>query len=127
MARHGGGGSGGGRLAGGGRPPCPRLLLRPAVAEKAVKAAWYLLGVAPWGHSVQKLISDFPQKDQLPDLDAVAEKAVVLDRLYVPTRYPNGLPELTPEKSYFAADSQRAIDLARGVMESFAKWMEQWQ
>jgi HEPN domain-containing protein len=89
-------------------------------AEKAVKAAWYLIGTAPWGHSVQKLINDFPMKDRLPDLDALIEKALVLDRLYVPTRYPNGLPDLTPEETYFAVDSQRSIELAGGLPETLA-------
>lgn len=93
-------------------------------AEKAAKAAWYLIGTAPWGHSVQKLVNEFPRKDQFPDLGTITEKAIVLDRLYVPTRYPNGLPDLTPEKSYFATDSQRAIDLARSVLEVFGKWIE---
>jgi HEPN domain-containing protein len=96
-------------------------------AEKAVKAAWYLIGTPPWGHSVQKLVNDFPKKDQFPDLDALIEKTIILDRLYVPTRYPNGLPDLTPEKSYFAADSQHAIGLARDVLAVFRQWVETWK
>jgi HEPN domain-containing protein len=100
---------------------------RSSVPKKAVKAAWYLTGTAPWGHSVQKLLKDFPMKDRLPHFDAMVEKAVVLDRLYVPTRYPNGLPDLTPGKAYFAADSQLAIKLAGGLLETFGKWMETWK
>ena len=78
-------------------------------AEKAVKAAWYLIGSDPRGHSVRRLIEEYPMKKQLPDLDTLIGKAVVLDRLYFPTRYPNCLPDFTPEKSYFPADSQQAI------------------
>ncbi len=37
--------------------------------EKAVKALWYRMDADPWGHSVQKLIADFPEKHNLPDLE----------------------------------------------------------
>jgi HEPN domain-containing protein len=28
--------------------------------EKAVKALWYLEDADPWGHSIQRLVTDFP-------------------------------------------------------------------
>lgn len=59
-------------------------------AEKAVKALWYAIDADPWGHSVQKLIVDFPEKQTLPDLDRWIEQAALLDKFYIPTRYPNG-------------------------------------
>jgi len=93
-------------------------------AEKAVKAAWYSIGTPPWGHSVRKLIEEFPGKDRLPDVDALIPKAVVLDRLYVPTRYPNGLPDFTPDKSYFPADSEQAIRLADDLWQTFKSWID---
>ncbi|MBI3742483.1 MAG: HEPN domain-containing protein [Chloroflexi bacterium] len=30
--------------------------------EKAIKALWCLIDADPWGHSVQKLIAEFPEK-----------------------------------------------------------------
>ena len=30
--------------------------------EKAVKALWYVSDADPWGHSIQRLILEFPQK-----------------------------------------------------------------
>jgi HEPN domain-containing protein len=92
-------------------------------AEKAVKSAWYLTGTSPWGHSVRKLIDDFPRKDQLGDTGGMVKNAAMLDRLYVPTRYPNGLPDLTPEKTYFAADSEAAIGLADAILTTFRNWI----
>jgi HEPN domain-containing protein len=96
-------------------------------AEKSVKAAWYLIETAPWGHSVQRLVEEFPMRDRLDDGDDLIEKARVLDRLYVPTRYPNGLPDLTPEKSYSLVDSQQSITCADHFLTVFGSWIEAWK
>jgi len=93
-------------------------------AEKAAKAAWYLIGVTPWGHSVRGLIEEFPDKDRFDVPDALVRDAILLDRFYVPTRYPNGLPDLTPEKNYFPADSEQAIGLAERLWKVFRDWIE---
>ena len=88
---------------------------------------WYATGNDPWGHSIQALIDDFPLKDRLDDVKNLREKGAVLDRFYIPTRYPNGLPDLTPDKTYFAADSQQAIEAAGGLLETFGRWAETWK
>ena len=93
-------------------------------AEKAAKAIWYLIGGDPWGHSIQRLLEEFPLKDRLDNLDVLIEKAAALDRFYIPTRYPNGLPDLTPEKAYFAPDSQNAITLAQNLLDTFRNSIE---
>ena len=57
-------------------------------------------------------------KDRLDDVDALIEKAVVLDRLYVPTRYPERLagpyagkdaisPPIRPKRSLWPASFGR--------------------
>jgi HEPN domain-containing protein len=38
-----------------------------------------------------------------------------LDRFYIPTRYPNGVPEGTPRENYTAGDSEFALRIARMV------------
>jgi HEPN domain-containing protein len=96
-------------------------------AEKAAKAIWYLTGSDPWGHSIQALINDFPWKDRLDDVDALIKKAAVLDRYYIPTRYPNGLPDLTPDMTYFTTDSEQAIGLAEDFLKILGQWMETWR
>jgi HEPN domain-containing protein len=96
-------------------------------AEKAVKAMWYLIGAEPWGHSVQALIEELPQKEQIDDVGAVMGKAAVLDRYYIPTRYPNGLPDLTPEKTYSAADSKQAIESAGHFLAVAGNWLATWK
>jgi HEPN domain-containing protein len=91
-------------------------------AEKAIKALWYLHDLDPWGHSVLKLIEDLGAADPetyrfVADL---REPAGQLDRFYVPTRYPNGLPDLTPDEAYFERDAVAALDLAARVVERVA-------
>jgi HEPN domain-containing protein len=55
---------------------------------------------------------DFPQKRKLPDVDGLAEEAALLDSFYIPTRYPNGLPDLTPGQIYGKEDAQQGIEAA---------------
>lgn len=87
-------------------------------AEKAVKALWYLLGEDPWGHSVQKLVMQFPDQSRIPDAEDWQQRAAALDKFYIPTRYPNGLPDLTPQQSYFAQDAVQAIGNATFFLEA---------
>ena len=65
-------------------------------AEKAIKALWLSIDGDPWGHSIQKLVMQFPQPEMLSDVQQWIEYAGYLDRFYIPTRSPNGLPDLTP-------------------------------
>jgi len=88
-------------------------------AEKAVKSIWHLRAGDPWGHSVQKLIDDLKDFDtelynNLKDLVLDGSK---LDKYYIPTRYPNGLPDLIPDTAYFDDDAVTAIGLAEKLIE----------
>lgn len=67
-------------------------------AEKAGKALWFAIDDDPWGHSIKKLVMEFPQQDGLADMENWQAQAAYLDRFYIPTRYPNGLPDLTPSQ-----------------------------
>ena len=86
-------------------------------AEKAVKAVWYADSGDPWGHSVQKLLSGLPGELREPPGRHLLEDAAGLDRLYIPTRYPNGLPDLTPADTFFETDARRAIDQAGRIID----------
>ncbi len=94
-------------------------------AEKAVKALWYAIDADPWGHSVQKLVVDFPQKQSLPDLNKWIEQAALLDKFYIPTRYPNGLPDLTPGQVYTRKDAQQGLETARAIVAACGQWLAQ--
>jgi len=86
--------------------------------EKAVKAMWYLIGQDPWGHSIQKLIMQFPEPQHIPEGGDWLQRAALLDKFYIPTRYPNGLPDLTPGQSYFSRDADQAIEQAAFFLEA---------
>ena len=54
--------------------------------EKALKALWYFEASDPWGHSLVKLIQDFPVPKIRERLDTILQDAKHLDKLYIPTR-----------------------------------------
>jgi HEPN domain-containing protein len=89
-------------------------------AEKALKAAWYLSDADPWGHSVKKLIEDLENiNGSFYDvLRSFIRIGMVLDRFYIPTRYPNGLPEITPDAAFTAQDADTCIAHATEIVRA---------
>ncbi|MFN3309778.1 MAG: HEPN domain-containing protein [Anaerolineales bacterium] len=94
-------------------------------AEKALRSLWLMLGEEPWGHSIQKLIQDFPRKELLEEYKRWVEYGASLDKFYIPTRYPNGLPDLTPGQVYRLEDAQQAIEKAEYFIEQIRQFLEQ--
>lgn len=88
--------------------------------EKVIKAVWYLLDADPWGHSIKKLIQGLEQVDLKTHnkLKTLEKCAVLLDRFYITTRYPNGLPELTPEEAYLEEDAKNCIENAEKIIKA---------
>jgi len=86
--------------------------------EKALKAVWYLLDADPWGHSITKLLQDLESVDleTYEKFNSIKRSAVLLDRFYIPTRYPNGLPDLTPADSFLQEDAQTGIENAEKII-----------
>jgi HEPN domain-containing protein len=85
-------------------------------AEKAAKAAHQALGQDAWGHSVTELLQAL--RPDVPVVDeAMLDRARSLDKLYVPTRYPNGLPAGAPADYYTRAEAGRAIADAETIVE----------
>ena len=85
--------------------------------EKALKALWYYFSIDPWGHSVARLINDFPENETKKSLSLLLNKAKELDKLYIPTRYPNGLPDLTPSEVYTNEEANKAIESSKAIIE----------
>ena len=85
--------------------------------EKALKALWYYNGEDPWGHSLLKLIQDFPNDDVRGGLAVVVPDAQHLDKLYIATRYPNGLPDLTPTEVFSEKDARDAMEAAQRIID----------
>lgn len=92
--------------------------------EKAIKALWYLIDEDPWGHSIQKLVMQFPALEYVSESSTWVEKAAGLDKFYIPTRYPNGLPDLTPGQSYFRHDAEQGMALAVDLLAASRGWFD---
>ena len=92
--------------------------------EKAVKALWVGRGEDPWGHSIQKLISEIPDNGVRSRMEKLLEEGSTLDRYYIPTRYPNGIPDLTPGKVYFKKDAELCIHAARRILQEASTLLE---
>jgi len=86
-------------------------------AEKALKAFWHYNQVEPWGHSLVRLMQDYPKEPDHSQLMLLIDHAKHLDKLYIPTRYPDGLPDLTPSEVFTGADAGAAIDHSRTIIE----------
>jgi HEPN domain-containing protein len=87
-------------------------------AEKALKGLWRSLDLEPWGHSAVKLLEDLPEAPAGLDLDVMLPLAAALDKLYIPTRYPDALPGLTPAEAYTRDEADTAIRQARSLVDA---------
>ncbi len=84
-------------------------------AEKAAKAAHEAAGQEAWGHVVTELLDAL--RSRAPEIDdALLDRARSLDKLYVPTRYPNGLAGGAPTDFYTRPEAERAIADAEAVL-----------
>jgi len=83
-------------------------------AEKALKALYQHLSGEAWGHSVKRFLEELPPHvETTPEL---ADCARILDRFYIPTRYPNGFDYGKPADYYTETDSQQAADCAAEIV-----------
>ena len=81
-------------------------------AELAVKALLESRGRVELGHSVFQLLQ--AAQDAPED---VLNAARVLDRYYIPTRYPNGFPAGAPMDFYDLPTALEAVELAESILE----------
>jgi HEPN domain-containing protein len=85
-------------------------------AEKALKAYLYSRGnTEVWGHSVAELCADSAAND--PDFSKLKTKTASLDKYYIPTRYPNGLPGGIPSDVYQEEDAKQAVLLTDEIIK----------
>lgn len=84
-------------------------------AEKAVKSAVLADGAEAWGHSVTRLLAWLRESGRPVD-EALLDHARLLDRHYIPTRYPDNLPDGAPTDFYRASDADEAIRAAEALL-----------
>jgi len=88
-------------------------------AEMALKALHYLGGARlVIGHSLVELLASLT--DAHPGLAALRGAAARLDQLYIPTRYPNGLPGGVPADVFSSEQAGEAIEQAARVIDAAA-------
>jgi HEPN domain-containing protein len=84
--------------------------------EKALKACLYASGQRRViGHSLFEMASKLMAETK--DFEKVIDKCKQLDRFYIPTRYPNGLPGGSPFQVYSSSELEDAIEALRPVIE----------
>lgn len=84
-------------------------------AEFAVKALLRGIGKPSYGHSISRLLLVLEQIGiKVPE--EIMENAKYLDKLYVPTRYPNAWSEGSPHEYYTRKDSENAIRAAELII-----------
>ena len=85
-------------------------------AEKALKAACVALGDdAPRTHVINHLLDELTVNGAVI-ADDVRDAARILERYYAPTRYPDALGGIDPNRIYGAEDARDAISRARTVL-----------
>lgn len=89
-------------------------------AEKALKGFLYARGERiVMGHSVAELCARCAEYGEA--FDRLRRRLMVLDRFYIPTRYPNGLPGGIPAEVYLLEDAQEALQLAEEAIDLVTK------
>ncbi|HIQ55865.1 MAG TPA: HEPN domain-containing protein [Pyrodictium sp.] len=92
-------------------------------AEKAVKALLYSINEAPWGHSVRVLLLRYFEATGTRRENLLVD-ARELDRHYIPSCYPNALPEGTPHEAYDRETAERALAAAKRIIEFVVEEIE---
>jgi HEPN domain-containing protein len=89
------------------------------VAEKALKAYLYAQGEEiVLGHSVEALARRCAEYDT--EFIDLRDEIASLDAYYIPTRYPNGLPESIPARVYTRSAAKETLRMADQAL-SFVK------
>lgn len=104
------------RYNAGGKRHAPACFWAQQAAEKAAKAFLYAQGERfVVGHSVGELLQRCREFD--PAFSHVESDGAFLDRFYIPTRYPDGLPGGIPAEVFREKDADEAIAMARKITE----------
>jgi HEPN domain-containing protein len=84
-------------------------------AEKAVKAVFLKHHGEGWGHSVFGLLKALDEKLRVDE--DIFEAAKILDKHYIPTRYPNGFDSGIPADYYTKKEAKEAIKNAGQIIK----------
>jgi len=89
--------------------------LAQQIGEKALKAFLYSGGdEVVLGHSVERLCRQAAGRN--PEFSDHCHQWAILDAFYVPTRYPNGLPDSIPARVFGQDAAREAVRLADAIV-----------
>lgn len=71
-----------------------------------------------WGHVLGRLVEGL--SDLEPGIAVHLEAARILDKFYIPTRYPNGLDAGAPADAYTRTEAEQTIKYAEEI-QSFCQ------
>ena len=94
--------------------------------EKALKGLHLSLGQQAWGHGLGRLFRDLPdglQERMEATVPELVERLRILDALYIPTRYPDSLPDGAPSEHFGHLQSREALSNARALVDAIAAAM----
>jgi len=67
------------------------------------------------GHDVSLLLGNLPEIIAVPE--DIIEAGKSLDKLYIPTRYPNGLEQRAPTEFYTRREAEEAIGFGERILD----------
>lgn len=85
-------------------------------AEKSLKAVFLKHGMDASGHTLTVLIGNLPDIAVQPP-EKLVNFARILDKYYMPTRYPNGFDSGAPTDFYTHEEARGAIQQAEAIIE----------
>lgn len=83
-------------------------------AEKSLKALYQRHHAEGWGHVLDALMEGLLSDE--PELARYRDMGKVLDKCYIPTRYPNSLDRGAPADAYTRGEAEQAIDHAEQIV-----------
>ena len=89
--------------------------------EKALKALHLSKGQQAWGHGLGRSFRDLPldvAQHLAAGVSDLEDRLRILDTFYIPTRYPDSLPEGAPTDHFGRLQSDDALHHARSVVDA---------
>ncbi len=83
-------------------------------AEAALKGLHLSRGQVAWGHAILDLLADLPSGIRVPE--GLWEAAKILDKYYIPTRYPDAHPAGPAARHYTLSEAVEAVRLAEDFL-----------
>ncbi|MHA1369483.1 MAG: HEPN domain-containing protein [Promethearchaeota archaeon] len=84
--------------------------------EYALKALLYGLGNSPFGHSLMKLAEKISELKKI-DFEPIIKCIRLLERHYIPTRYPDSYNNGAPFEFYDDDTAKEAIECAKKIIK----------